>query len=270
MEVARKTRVYWTDSEYGLVADRFFAFKRVAGYSNPRAFAAAQTVLPENRRRDPQGVTVSLVTLQEMADHKPSSMADWDANIQQELGQPAPAKPVEPPPPAPPHPFDSMIQQAVNNAVGTEVARVVQIEHSVLRDMMQSLLTQQFDAIMSYWDPEYKARVEQRPQFVGASDTPPNTFDQPRVRRIRVLLVGGDRVDHLHPVVAQFNNIDFDLVQSHKPGSMGRGGFYDLVVATRHVSHSNWGVLLNLHGNRLVRADGTANVVAAVRKALDL
>jgi len=304
---ARPSPVRWTADEYLLVARRFFAIRAVSKLYMPEAADLAQQCLLPERHRPFMGDNKGLIHVavpKFKAAFEPWALdndelvkADRLAMVA-ELDGAEPA--VEPEPPAPPPaapmlesfdiparpapvpasmaptpalgPLETALAGMVANAVGAEVGRLVEAvrqENQRNREEYQSLLAQQYDALMCYFDPEYKRRRELTAEYVHDHSLPP-LLEQVRMRATRVLISCGESSMY-NGVQMHFKGVEFTFVNATNLQKVSSGAFYDLVVCTRFTSHSAMAILRKHHGNKVVSIDGGISLlVGTIRKHLGL
>jgi hypothetical protein len=164
-----------------------------------------------------------------------------------------------------------MVGHAVGERIG-QLTEAMREEMQRTRDEFQSLLAQQYDAMMCYWDPKYKERHEAAAEYVPDPALKLGVLQEVRVRQRKVLVVNGGKGDQFHNIRMHFKGVHFEFADSSNMKSLAAGTFYDLVVCTAFVGHKATGLLKNLHGNRVVYGDirGMGALVAYVKKHLDL
>lgn len=173
-------------------------------------------------------------------------------------------------------PLELALQQMVGTAVGQQLGTLIEAmreEQVRTRMELQHLLTEQYDALRSYWDPEYKKAREAQARYIPEhvdTTTYRDTLNTVRIRPKRVLISGGAD-DRYHAVQRHFKGVDFEFIDAHNARAVSKGGYYDLVVCTKFTSHPARDTLINLHGNKVVMVDGSVGpVIAIIKQKLEL
>lgn len=287
------SRVFWSKSERLMVA---LKWKEILDKNPNRrlvslmdALEAAQSILPAARRRTP--VQAEIVKMREVLAEQaklggvavqtekqvqpklnigPETNEEWIAARRADLTK-LPTSPS-----LGLGPLEMALASLVERATTDSIARIIEmmkVEMAAQREEFQHLLTEQYDSLMSYWDPDYKKLRDTQPSYVGDLEQQPAfraTLEQVRVRPKRVLVSGG-QTDQYHGLRERFRGVEFTFVDGREPRKIGAGGFYDLVVCTKYTNHPARDTLIRLHGNKVVMVDGAIGPVTdVIRRRLGL
>lgn len=195
----------------------------------------------------------------------PQKPIQAEVSLPSSVIRPKVSAPTEPPAKALPDALEPMLAKTKE-----EILEKVQKMLDDHRSQIQEMLTGFYDSLMCYWDPKHAEKTILPPEYVE----PENTFKKsladrrPRTRRV---LVAASNARQLLDVQNHFKNVEFSFVSGDNPRQVKAGGHYDLVVATRFLTHSTWDALRAMHGDNVVFVNGSKkDVVNTVRERFQI
>jgi hypothetical protein len=136
-------------------------------------------------------------------------------------------------------------------------------EHAV---RIETMLRQNHDSLMKYWNPEYIGFIDATKSAVDRiSESVIRNLPAPQEKtKAKKILVVSNNERRLIPLEDKFRDCEFTFVNGEQRKSVDNGGTFDMVICTRFVNHHNYDKLRKMYPGKVHYANGSTSEVERV------